>query len=547
MCAKLQNPAKVFARDATGLVREFGALDTLLLASVFVFALVFTITQFPWFYGNTLGANLTVSLLVAAVPFIVLMLAYWVIGVMMPRTGNDYVWIGRVFHPSIGFTWSLIYVMVVFLTAYIGAGVGPLSFAFSSVFSTYGLISNSSSLTNLGNFFGGATGTFELSVVFTVMVAAFAIFGSKFIKGFLYVTWIFAIGGMILMWYILGTTSNATFIGNWNSLMTTLSPSYSYSALQATAAAKTSFPGFSAGSSGILLALPFAFLFLFGGNYSNAFAGEIKNVRRSLPIALFLSLVFGIIYWSITSQLTVDTLGFNWVTQVGYGWITGGSVPSTASFPLPFQPTQPLFLAVAAYPNNTLITVMFLVYIIGSLGPVFAYFWIVTKYLFAWSFDRVIPSAFANVSDRFHTPYLAVIIAAVVGIILSYLFEVLGYATYFTMGTVIWGISYIVPGLALMFFPFVRKDLFANATGWMAKKVGGLPVISLIGALTAIGFGYVGYLALSNPAIGVANEFSEVLVVSLLVAGFLIYFVSDAYHRRQGMNMDYALKAIPPE
>lgn len=543
----MQNPAKVFARDATGLVREFGAIDTLLLASVFVFALVFTITQFPWFYGNTLGANLTVSLLVAAIPFVVLMATYWIIGVLMPRTGNDYLWIGRVFHPSIGFTWSLIYVLVVFLTAFIGAGVGPLSFAISSVFSTYGLISNSPSLTNWGNFFGGATGTFELSFLFTVMVAAFAIFGSKFIKGFLYVTWIFAIAGMIMMWYILGTTSNATFVSNWNSLMTTLSPSYSYAALQSTAVAKTSFPGFSVGSAGILLALPFAFLFLFGGNYSNAFAGEIKNVRRSLPIALFLSLILGIVYWSITSQLTVNTLGFNWITQVGYGWISGGSVPSTASFPLPFQPTQPLFLAVSAYPNSTLITVMFIVYIIGSLGPVFAYFWIVTKYLFAWSFDRVIPSTFANVSDRFHTPYLAIIVAAAIGIILSYLFEVLGYATYFTMGTVIWGISYIIPGLALMVFPFVRKDIFATASGWMAAKAGGVPVISIIGALTAVGFGYVGYLALSNPAIGVANEFSEVLVVSLIVSGFLIYFVSDAYHRRRGMNLDFALKAIPPE
>ena len=44
---------KQFVREATGFVREYGALDTLLFASVFVFALVFTITQFPWFYGNT--------------------------------------------------------------------------------------------------------------------------------------------------------------------------------------------------------------------------------------------------------------------------------------------------------------------------------------------------------------------------------------------------------------------------------------------------------------------------------------------------------------
>jgi amino acid transporter len=352
---------------------------------------------------------------------------------------------------------------------------------------------------------------------------------------------------MILMWYILGTTSNAAFVNHWNALMTPLNSSYSYSALQSTAVTSASFPGFSVGFSAILTALPFAFLFLFGGNYANAFAGEIKNVRKSLPIALFLSLVFGIIYWSVTSQLSVDTMGFGWVTQVGYGWLSGGSVPGTATYPLPFQPTQPLFLAVSAYPNSGLITLMFVVYIVGSLGPVFAYFWIATKYIFAWSFDRVVPSTFATMSDRFHTPYVAIVVAAVIGILLSYVFEVLGYSTYFTMGTVVWGLSYVIPGLALMVFPYVRKDLFAQAPGWMGKRIGSLPVISLVGLLTAVGFGYVGYLALSNPAIAVANQFSEVLIISSIVAGFVIYFGSDAYHRRKGMQIGLALKQIPPE
>ncbi len=538
---------KQFVREATGLLREYGATDTLLFASAFVFALVFTITQFPWFYGNTLGANLTLSLLVGAIPFIFLMTAYWAIGVLMPRTGNDYVWVGRVFHPSVGFTWSLLYMLIVFLTAFIGAGTAPLAFAVSSIFSISGLISGSAYTTNLGNFFGGALGTFELAVLFTVFVSIFAIFGNKLIKGFLYVSWIFAIVGMVVMWYILGTTSNATFVQNWNTLMGSLNSTYTYSALQSTAVSKAAFPGFSNGFGAILVALPFAFLFLFGGNYANAFAGEIKNVKRSLPIALYLSLFFGVIYWAITSQLTVNTIGFNWVTQVGYGWLTGGSVPSTPSFPLPFQPTQPLFLAVSAYPNSALITVMFITYFIGSLAPLFAYFWIATKYLFAWSFDRVIPSKFAEVSDRYHTPYFAVIVSAIIGIGLEYVFSLLGYSTYFTMGTVLWGVSYIVPGLALMVFPYIKKDLFAQAPGWIGKKVGGVPIISLIGLFTTIGFGSVGYIAYGNASITVANQFSLLLIGSLIVLGFVIYFASKFYYKSKGIDISLALREIPPE
>ena len=538
---------KQFVRDATGLVREYGATDTLLFASVFVFALVFTITQFAWFYGNTLGADLTGSLLLAAIPFAFLMLTYWAIGVIMPRTGNDYVWVGRILHPSIGFTWGMIYVLIVFLAAFIGAGTGPLSFAVSSIVSVAGLLGSSQSLTNLGAFLGGPLGTLEVMLLLTALVAGFTIFGSKLIKAFLYTTWLFAIVGMIIMWYILSTTSNATFQSNWNALISQGNANYTYAGLQN--AASTNAPFTSAvGFAGIIAALPLAFLFLFGGNYANAFAGEIKNIRKSLPIALFLSLLLGLGYWILTSTLTLNTVGFNWITTVGHGWANGGSSTGVPSYPLPYQPTQPLFLAVAAYPNTLLIDLMFFTYIIGSLGPVFAYFWIPSKYLFAWSFDRVIPSKFADVSSRFHTAWVAVIATAVIGIVGEYLYSILGYSSYFSMGTVLWGISYTIPGIALTIFPFVKKDLFKGAPGWMGKKAAGIPLLSIVGLITTIGFAAVGYIAFTSTVVNSVpvNVTAEVVGVTLIL-GFGIFFVSKWYHKRQGLDVSLALKEIPPE
>src|ERR1035441_1248712 len=267
----LQNPTKYFARDATGLVREFGALDTLLFASVMVFALVFTTTQFAWFYGNTLGANLTLTLLVAAVPFIFLMLAYWAIGITMPRSGNDYIWIGRIFHPSIGFAWSLFYMVIVFLVAYVGE-IGPFSYAISAALSILGLQSSSASLTNLGNFLGGSLGTLELASLFTIIFGVFALFGTRLIKGILYVTWIAAIIGIGLMWYILATTSTSTFVSNWNAFLSNTCSSCSYSALQT--AGSAGMPALSTGFGGVILALPLAFLLLFGGNYAKGSSDE---------------------------------------------------------------------------------------------------------------------------------------------------------------------------------------------------------------------------------------------------------------------------------
>src|SRR5208337_1464095 len=101
----------VFVRDATGLVKQFSSLDILLIASALVFSLQAASVQFPWYAGFDPGADLRIALLIAAVPFVLLMLVYWAAGVVMPRSGSDYVWVGRLFGPQIGFAWSAYYLL----------------------------------------------------------------------------------------------------------------------------------------------------------------------------------------------------------------------------------------------------------------------------------------------------------------------------------------------------------------------------------------------------------------------------------------------------
>ncbi|MGI0084491.1 MAG: APC family permease, partial [Nitrososphaerales archaeon] len=520
-------------------------------ASGMVFALVFTTTQFAWFYGNTGGANLPLSLLIAAVPFAVLMIAYWAIGLAMPRSGSDYVWVSRIFSPSIGFAWSLLYMFVIFFVAYVGE-ISPFSFAFSSSLTVSGIVTNSPSLANMGTFLGGPQGTFLLASLFTIVFGIFAIFGSRFAKGVIYVSWIAAIIGMFLMWYILSSANPTVFAANWDKMLANnpasgLNSSASYSNVY-NAALKGGAPTPTGNLfGGAILALPLASLFLFGGNYINAFAGEIKNVKKAIPIALFLSLLFGVIYWTITSTLTLNAVGSNWMTAVGWGWDSGGT--SSAAYPLPFAPSQPLILGVIAYPNSALISVMFFTYLLGSIAPLFAYFWIPSKYFFAWSFDRAIPSRFSNISQRFNTPYLSIIAIVVLGIVLSYFYEFTGFSTSFTIGSVIWGVSYIIPGLALMVFPFVKKDIFQKSPGFVKSKIGGLPLMTIVGFVVAISFAYIGYIGYLNPAVTstATAPYGFALVASVIIIGFVIYFASKLFYKGKGIDVSLAFKEIPPE
>ena len=476
------------------------------------------------------------------------MFTYWVISLVMPRTGSDYVWVSRIFSPSIGFVWSLIYMLMVFITGYV-AQVTSFTYAFSISLSTGGLLSGSQSLTNMGSFLSSGNGTFLLFIIFSLAFAVFAVFGTKFIKGLLYVSWVAAIAGIALMWYILGTTSNATFVSHWNQLLSSLGSSATYSAVAQTAVTNGAATTIT-GTSGIVIALPLAALFLLGSNNVNAFAGEMKNIKRTVPIAIFLSLFLGIIYWSITSNLTLGTVGATWMSQVGHGFETAGANP--AAYTLPFPPSQPLFLAVAAYPNSGLITVMFITYLLGSVAPIFTFFWIQSKYIFAWSFDRVIPTKFSDVYERFSTPYIAIITLGIMGILFAIPFAYYSWGSTFTFGSVIWEICYIVPGIALAVFPFVKKELFANGPGFTSKKIGGFPLVSLIGILTALGFAYIGYIAFSNAlygngAVGGLNLFTVELVATILIVGFVLYFASYYYHKARGVNIRLAFAEIPPE
>jgi len=529
--------SQYFVRKASGLVREFGATDLILIASAMVFGLVFTTTQFPWFYGFNPGANLALTLVIAGIPFVLLMLVYWVIGVIMPRSGSDYVWVSRVFHPSIGFAWSFLYMFAVFITAYVG-GLSAFSYALSIAVTMWGLLFSNPGLVDMGNFLSSPAGAFYIAIGFTAIFAVLAVFGARLIKGLLYISWGAAILGIALMWYLLGTTNPAAFAAKWNSVMVSY-PTYEALQQAATTAGWTPPTG---GLVAVLGALPLASLFLFGGNYGgNVIAGEVKNVRKTVPLALFLSLILGIVYWSISGFLTLNAVGENWFYSVAYSWEV-----APASYALPFPPSQPLLLSVIAYPSAVLLALIFLTYFFGSVQILFVYFWVPSRYFFAWSFDRIIPTRFADVSKRYHTPHIAISAMTILSVILLGLYAFTSWPTAFTIGTFLWGVAYVVPALATIVFPYTKKDLFEQAPEFMRKKLAGVPIISILGVLCSIAFAYMGYIAYTNPLITSPTLSGIGIAVGILVACFVVYFASLAYHKRRGLDIEMAFKELPP-
>lgn len=527
-----------FARTSSGLVREFGSTDVLLMASAAVWALIFVILQFPWFYGFNQGADLTTGLLIGAIPFIFLMLVYWAMGVIMPRSGNDYVWVARMISPAVGFSWSFLYMFAVFTTAFVG-GVAAYASGIASSLFVWGHLFNAPSVVDLGNALGQPVNGFAFSILITLGFAALAIAGGRAVKGFIYVVWGIAIIGILTIWGLLLTSTPAAFATKWDSLLSSYS---TYNGIT-TMATQTgwSAPAITFGAS--LAALPFAALFLLGGNFVNVAAGEIKNTKRALPIALILSLVFGIVLWSITSTLSMNAFGSNWMYAIGSLWDNN---PSTYNAAMPLAPTFPLMVSLIAYPNQLLVFLVLFTIIVGSLVAPFVYFWIPARYFFAWSFDRVIPTKVAEVNKRFRTPHISVLIITILAIIVFSGYWFTSWPAVFTLGTFLWEVSFIIPGLATMIFPYRMKELFNTAPGWMRAKIAGIPLLTILGFIVVVLFGYVGYLAIANPLVTTVTNYGIITAVAIVVGCIIIYYVSKWYHKSHGLDTSLAFKEIPP-
>lgn len=527
-----------FARTSSGLVREFGTVDTLLIASAAVFALTYTILQFPWFYGFNAGANLPIALVLTAIPFLLLMLIYWAMGIIMPRSGNDYVWVARILHPAVGFAWSFLYMFSVFATAFVG-GTAAYASGIASAFTVWGILYNSQGLIALGMYLSSPVGGFGLSILITLCFAILAIVGAKAVRSFLYIAWALAVIGIIVMWAFLATMTPSTFAAKWDSV---LGQYTTYSALTTLATEQGwSPPAVTIGAS--LASLPFAALFLLGGNFANVVAGEVKNVKRAIPIALVLSLVLGIVFWSITSTLTLNAVGENWMYSLGYLWDTASASYSSV---MPYAPTHTMMVSLIAYPNQFLVFLVLFTMLAGSLPAPFVYFWIPSRYFFAWSFDRIIPTKMADVSKRFRTPHISIITITLMSILIFALYWFTTWPTAETIGTFLWSFSFVIPGIATTVFPYTKKDLLELAPGFMRKKIAGVPIISILGLLTTISFFYIGYLALANPLIVVPTAAGAVIALGIIVGCIVVYYASLAYHKRRGLDIELAFREIPP-
>jgi basic amino acid/polyamine antiporter, APA family len=173
-----------------------------------------------------------------------------------------------------------------------------------------------------------------------------------------------------------------------------------------------------------------------------------------------------------------------------------------------------------------------------------------SRNLFAWSFDRVAPATFADINPRTRTPIYAVAVMTVIAVIYAYIFI---YATGILSGLFNYGTAgeftvFAIVSLAAIAYPYRKKDVFNNSDATARMKIGGVPLVTILGAISFV-ICLVTIYAILLPQIGGASFFSDFFygIVFTFLIGAVIYFIAWGARRSQGIDLSLLQREIPPE
>jgi len=159
-----------------------------------------------------------------------------------------------------------------------------------------------------------------------------------------------------------------------------------------------------------------------------------------------------------------------------------------------------------------------------------------------------VPSKFSQLSRR-GSPNFALALIAVVGFvyIMLSIFEanVLTFLAYTTSGLYL-SIAFV--GLSGLLFPYRRKALFQSTAASVQRRIGGVPVVAIVGLATFLIGAFVAVAAASPAYTGAAiNPNYLIALVGVFAAGLLIYAVSYYYQKGRGVDLMMRFREIPPE
>lgn len=512
---------KVYARRASGLVRSLSAGDALLYNVLFM-APTAVLVYGVWALQLFPGVNLAVTPLIAIPISIIVGVFYAMFSAVMPRSGGDYVWVSRVVHPAVGFSINFFFFIVLLQVAgsyipWFQSGLGSL----------LGIMGVPTAFVGTPGF--GLLAAVVIYVVFGLVISR----GAKFTSRVLLVLFgIILVGVIAYVASLLGSGAD-----KFKAAYDLANGAGAYQAVIDAARASGTPTGFTVQAT--LLGLSMTFINFLGFNTSIYMSGEIKRVEKAQMVAIVGGIiVFGLVTW-LVYQATYWGMGAAFLQAAA---VTDKVNPSLAVSGLPN------FLALLPYATSSRVLqgLATLGWTTMTLAAILTYVGICVRLVFAWSFDRVVPTGLSNVDRRTGVPIPALVVVAVVAIALQLVWVYTTLASYFAYIVFGWMVMQAVVAVAGLVLPRVKKDVFQAAPGFVQAKVGPVYWLQILAAATLVFSVWLGYASISPTMVGALDPKVLLFTFGIFAAGLVIYLVSDLYHRNR-IPLALSFRELPPE
>lgn len=527
-------PSGLYTRQSSGLVRDIspGSNIGLNIAFVSIPLAVLVATEGPFAFPGS--SPFWVNVIAAAVCIFPVLL-YSMFMAVMPRSGGDYIFVSRTLHPWVGFAAnfnvSAWYLLVIAYYAYL---IAP--FGISSAFSTIGVATNDPTLIKWAGIAGTSQGVgFAAGAVILILVALLMSVSLRQMLKIQNILFAFSLLSVVIAIILLAANGRSEFVhavarygGNYSTIL---------------ADAKKA--GYTGGShfslSETLLALPLAFA-SFGYAIVSAYAGgEIRSPQSSGRNAMIWALVISGAMVGLLMILAQRTFGTGFLGAATY-------LSNTGAKTYPFAAPSFFFLYVAMLTKSApLIVIMSLSFIVSFIVALPVTFLIVTRSLFAWSFDRVFPDKLSEVNPRTHSPIIANVVVLVATLIFLAIITFIGggFLQLLYTGGLAELLTFIVVAVAGIVLPWRKRALYQGSSiriSWL-----GLPAVSVVGVVSLVLYLFFFISLATDNALGANAPTGIIATIVIAVLGIVIYGVSYLVNKRRGVDLGIAFKELPPE
>ena len=157
-----------------------------------------------------------------------------------------------------------------------------------------------------------------------------------------------------------------------------------------------------------------------------------------------------------------------------------------------------------------------------------------SRNVFAWSFDGVAPNKLADVGERFAVPMNSILVCAVVGFLLMILQAYTTVPVFLANTSMMMEVVLCMVGLASMVTPYLRKEMFESWPDPAKKRILGVPLLTIFGAIMAFFAAWVAYSVANAPALGGFQFLSVAVNIVILLLAVPVFFAVIPAQKEKG-------------